>query len=81
MASTPNDPLDIEQALRGLLALQVAEREERMAEGAPRRTELILADAGLSFAAIASVTGKKRDSIRKTVERARKRPASAGDDD
>jgi DNA-directed RNA polymerase specialized sigma24 family protein len=73
VAGAPSEHLDIEQALCGLLAVAIAEREERLGTGGPtRRTEVVLADAGLSYGAIASLTGKKRDSVRKSVERARK---------
>ena len=58
-----------------MLALQAAERDERLGNAEPRRTEVILADAGLSTGAIATVTGKKPDTVRKSIERARKKPA------
>jgi DNA-directed RNA polymerase specialized sigma24 family protein len=78
VAGAVPEHLDSEQALRGLLALAAAERDERLGTAGPtRRTEVLLADAGLSYGAIAGLTGKKRDSVRKTVERARK---GGGDD-
>lgn len=75
MTATSSDELDLPAALRGLLALQVAEREERHGRAEPRLTEVILDEAGLSHGAIALITGKKKDTVRKAVERARKKPA------
>ncbi len=80
MTSTSSDELDLTAALRGLLALQAAERNERLGNADPRRTEVILADAGLSAVAIATVTGKKPDTVRKSIERARKKPAEGASD-
>jgi DNA-directed RNA polymerase specialized sigma24 family protein len=73
MASTSADELDLDQALRGLLALHVAEREERLGQQVkPRSTVVVLADAGLSYGSIAPLVGKTKDAVRKSVERARK---------
>jgi DNA-directed RNA polymerase specialized sigma24 family protein len=63
--------LDLEAALRGLLRLAVAEREERLERDAePRRTEVLLDEAGLTYAQIAEVTGKKPDAVRMAIKRA-----------
>lgn len=64
--------LDAGKALAGVLALLVAEREERNnGRAEPRKTELILADAGLGIAEIARVTGKKYDAVKQTLRRNR----------
>lgn len=63
--------LDLQAAIVGLLRLAVAEREERLDRDAlPKRTEVLLYDAGLSYAQIAEATGKKQDTVRKTIQRA-----------
>ncbi len=80
MTSTSSDEPDVAAALRGLLALQATERDERLGNADARRTEVILADAGLSTGAIATLTGKKPDTVRKSIERARKKPAKGGSD-
>ena len=49
-------------------------RERRIAgDESARKTELLLAHAGLSHDDIAAVTGKTSDAVRKTVERNRAR--------
>lgn len=59
-------------ALAGILALLVAEREERAKESKPdARTEVLLANVGLSAEAIATVTGKNAAAVRKAIQRAR----------
>jgi DNA-directed RNA polymerase specialized sigma24 family protein len=68
------EPLGQEKALSALLALMAAEREERL-EPSPnggRPTEVILAAAGLSNVEIATLLDKKRDTVQKTILRARK---------
>ena len=50
-----------------------AEREDRLepsANGA-RRTEVVLAGAGLSNSEIAALLDKKPDTVKKTIQRAR----------
>lgn len=61
-------------ALVGVLALLVDERERATKDEKDAvKTEVLLSDAGLSTDDIAAVTGKKRDAVRKTIERARAR--------
>ncbi|MEN3282730.1 MAG: hypothetical protein V7607_3870 [Solirubrobacteraceae bacterium] len=63
--------LDLSAALAGLLRLAVAEREERLDHDAdPKRTEVLLDEAGLTYAQIAEVTGKKPDAVRMAIKRA-----------
>ncbi len=59
--------VDAAAALNGILALLIAEREPR--EGAaPRRTERILAGAGLSDDQIAALTGRDARQVRATID-------------
>jgi DNA-directed RNA polymerase specialized sigma24 family protein len=67
----PAQPLRLEAALSGLLALNVARLEHDQVE-LTRKMEVVLADAGLTAEEIASVTGKSVGAIRKAIERARK---------
>jgi DNA-binding NarL/FixJ family response regulator len=67
--------IDPNQVMLGLLAIQIAEREERIGDGSPRRTEVVLADAGLTLAEIAALTGKNYETVKTTVRRARQRTA------
>lgn len=72
----PAEP--VERLLRAMLALMIDEREMRPQEGS-RRTEVVLAEAGLGAAEIAELTGKPAGSVRMTLSRARK--ARKADDD
>lgn len=65
------EPIDLNTSMAALLRLAVAEREERAdPELAKRKVELLLAEAGLSYAKIATVTGKNPDAVRKLIGRA-----------
>jgi hypothetical protein len=60
--------VDPAAALSGILALFVAEREQR--EGGPgRRSERILARAGISVGHIATLTGHDARQVRAVIER------------
>jgi hypothetical protein len=73
MAKDSIPALSIEQSMGGVLALLVAEREERLNDGTePQKTEAILAAAGVLPTQIAHLTGKKPDAVRKTIQRSRK---------
>lgn len=63
---TANDAL-----LRAMLALQIADRDERLHGADPRRSEVVLADAGLTLTQIASITGRKYEAVKGAVRRAR----------
>jgi hypothetical protein len=67
-------------ALKGMLALMVADREERAGRHA-RKTELVLADAGLPPAEIARLTGKSYAAVAKSIQRSRKGATNAEADD
>jgi DNA-directed RNA polymerase specialized sigma24 family protein len=75
MSSTDTQP-DETTLLRALVALQVAERQDRSSGEAARPSELVLADAGVGLTDIAALTGRKYESVKTTVRRARE--ASAG---
>lgn len=65
-----------EDALVGILALLAAERDERAAShpigsSAIRKTELVLADAGIATPIIARLLNKKPNTVAKTIARAR----------
>lgn len=61
-----------ESALAGLLALFIDERENRVGESkGDKKTEVVLASAGMSIDDIAAVTGKKRDAVRMAIQRGR----------
>ncbi len=65
-------PLDPDKALTGILALLVAEREDRLNDRSePRKTETILADAGLGIGDIAQLTGKNYDAVKMTIRRSK----------
>jgi DNA-directed RNA polymerase specialized sigma24 family protein len=66
----------METLLRAMLALMVADRDERTLGKPPRRTEVVLAEAGLSLRDISELTGKSYDAVKKSVQRA-KNSASA----
>jgi DNA-directed RNA polymerase specialized sigma24 family protein len=75
MATTKkNAPLELDQAkgTAGVLALLADERERRTDEKHElRRTEVVLAGAGLTPAEIASLLGKNRDAVAKAISRGR----------
>jgi DNA-directed RNA polymerase specialized sigma24 family protein len=73
-------PLAQDQVMVGILAMLIADREDRLAAIAakgsnivPKRTELVLADAGLSAQQIAGLLGKKPNSVAKAISRAKNR--------
>jgi hypothetical protein len=66
----PAIPMD--QAMAGILALLVAEREDRLnPPDFPRKTEVILAAAGLAIGPIALLTGKTYEAVQKGLSRAK----------
>lgn len=70
--TTGEEAIRLEAALSGILAL-LADQRERSGDDLDPPTEMVLAQAGLSNEEIGSVLGKRADSVRKAVERARKR--------
>jgi hypothetical protein len=61
-------------AVAGVLALLVEAREMRVKDDKSAvKTEVLLSNAGLSIEEIASVTGKKYDAVRVSLNRANKK--------
>lgn len=58
-------------ALLALVALQVEQREMDSARTSARKTELLLADAGLTYAQIAMLLNKNVAAVRMAITRAR----------
>lgn len=54
-----------------MLALLAADRDERVEGTTPRRTEIILDDAGFSAREIAQLTGKEYEAVRSSIRRAK----------
>jgi DNA-directed RNA polymerase specialized sigma24 family protein len=69
------DTVSIEQgkAINAVLALLVAQREERLnGDGAePSKTEIVLAKVGMTAPEIAPLVGKSPDAVTKTIQRGR----------
>lgn len=73
----PDEPSFSEKLMIGLLAMMCADRDERLAAGAPgRKPELILHDAGLSIAEIVRITGRNYNTVKTIVRRGRLKPPS-----
>lgn len=53
----------------GVLALMAADRDERIDGPPPRRSELVLADAGFSAREIAKLTGRDYEAVRSSLRR------------
>jgi DNA-directed RNA polymerase specialized sigma24 family protein len=59
--------------LKAILALLIDERETKAAERpTQRKTEVVLADSGLSASEIAALMGKQPSAVRMAISRARK---------
>lgn len=73
-ATTRTQTLDQAKAISALLALLVADREDRIARdgGEPRKTELVLASVRPTANEIAPLVGKSTDAVTKTIQRSRK---------
>lgn len=69
-------PLNPSVAMAGVLAVLVAEREERLSgtdeKNKPAKTEVLLASAGLAPNEIAQLMGKNLAAVQKAIERGRK---------
>jgi hypothetical protein len=78
MCTDSNDAAGVSSgaALSGILALLVAEREQREGGGS-RRTELVLARAGLSDHQITALTGRDARHVRALIDDAAKVPRVA----
>lgn len=73
----PDEPSFSEKVMIGVLAMLCADRDERLAAGAPgRKPELVLYDAGLSIAEIVRITGRNYNTVKTIVRRGRSKPPS-----
>ncbi len=57
------------RVLLGVLALLAADRDDRLDEVPPRRSEIVLADAGFSAQEIAKLTGRNYEAVRSSLRR------------
>lgn len=66
--------LDFAKVMAGVLAMLVAEREERMGDDGSGsvKTEVLLSNVGFSAPEIARIMGKNAEAVRKTIQRGRK---------
>lgn len=71
-------PDNSEKALLGILALLAADQDERVEKSTPRRTELILQDAGFSAREIAQLTGKDYEAVRSSLRRSKSKSKKGG---
>ena len=63
----PNEAL--QRAALGILALLIADRDERIEGSAPRRSDHVLSDAGFSAGEIATLTGRNAEAVRSSLRR------------
>ncbi len=65
--------ISLESSMSGILALLIDEREERTRDRKDAvKTEVVLAQAGVSIEEIAALTGKKYDAVRMAIARGKK---------
>jgi DNA-directed RNA polymerase specialized sigma24 family protein len=69
-SSGGEDALPPEKVMRGVFALLAADRDERFDGTPPRKSELVLADAGFESREIAELTGKNPEAVRSLLRRA-----------
>jgi len=67
-----NTGITSEQTMAGILAMLAVMREDALNKGAePRKTEVVLSEAGIPNPQIATLMGKKLQAVQKTILRAR----------
>lgn len=71
MSGDTNSTSGPDSLLRAMLALQIADRDARLAGTEAPRTELVLADLGFGLGEIASLTRRPYEGVKTTVRRAR----------
>lgn len=72
MAVKGTDMPSGDELLLGILAILVAEREERSLDAKDRsKTEIVLNKAGLTAPFIAALMGKNVEAVRKVIQRAK----------
>jgi len=75
--------LTAEQAMASILAMLAATREDALARDKsiePRKTEIVLADSGLTPFQIGQLLGKKSKSVSQTILRARSKAGDGAND-
>ena len=76
VAGDQEPPNRQERLLAALVALLAAERDERLDHRIDeRRSEVVLADAGMSIAEIAQVLGRSPEAVKSAVRRQRSKRA------
>lgn len=76
--STEQDGVGLDGVMRSVVALLADEREARIAsETNARKTEVLLSEAGLSIGEIATLLGKKYDTVKTTLLRAKPKKTKA----
>lgn len=72
-ATKAPEPLSVEIALTGMLALMIDERDSRLADDyKPPKTVSLLHEAGLNVDQIASLLGKNSSAVAKAIQRDKK---------
>ena len=72
---TEQDGIGLEGVMRAIVALMADEREARIVnDKEARKTDVLLAEAGLSIGEIATLLGKKYDTVKMTLLRAKPKP-------
>lgn len=75
---TEQDGIGLEGVMRAIVTLLADEREARIAnEKDARKTEVLLSEAGMSIGEIATLLGKKYDTVKTTLLRAKPKQAKA----
>jgi hypothetical protein len=70
--------LDLDKAALGILALMTAAYDRQVtAEGNGKKAEVVLADAGFTISEIVQVTGRKYETVKTSLRRARGKAESA----
>jgi len=78
MPSSSQSEASEHDVLRAMLALQIADREERTSDDGGRRgTEVVLDAVGFNYSEIASLTGQDKEAVRSTVRREKEAAAKA----
>jgi DNA-directed RNA polymerase specialized sigma24 family protein len=73
-----DEGLGLEGVMRAVLALLADEREARIAnDKGARKTEVLLSEAGFSIGEISTLLGKKYDTVKMTLRRAKPKKAEA----
>ena len=63
--------VSIDRLMLAILAVLIADREDKLSLEEPRKTEVVLSQAGLSLGEIAQVTGRKYETVKSAIRRSR----------